>query len=135
MDVEALDLEAELARPLDLAFGGVGREPELRLRVRRLDRAMRDGLDARRQAHEHAGTPAAAAASASPGASSTTSAPASAAARNSSSDLLLPWKTSRSPGTPAACANASSPSVETSAPTPSSASSRSSATFANAFVP
>ena len=54
VDVEALDLEPELASALDLPLGGVGREAELRLLVRRLDRAVRHGLDARRQPHEHA---------------------------------------------------------------------------------
>ena len=54
VDVQALDLEPELARPLDLPFGGVGRQAELRLLVRRPDRAVRHGFDARRQPYEHA---------------------------------------------------------------------------------
>ena len=52
MDVHALDLQPELAGPLDLALGRIGRQAELRLLVRRLDRAVRDGLDPRRQADE-----------------------------------------------------------------------------------
>ena len=54
MDVHALDLEPELLRALDLPLGGIGREAELRLLVRRLDRAVRHGLDSRRQADEDA---------------------------------------------------------------------------------
>ena len=54
VDVEAVDLEPELPCPLDLALCGVGSKAELRLLVGGLDRAVRDGLDARRQAHEHA---------------------------------------------------------------------------------
>ena len=41
-------------RPLDLPLGGIGCEAELRLLVRRLDRAVRHGLDSRRQADEDA---------------------------------------------------------------------------------
>ena len=54
VDVHALDLEPELARALDLPLGRVGAEAELRLRMRRLDRAVRHGFDARREPHEHA---------------------------------------------------------------------------------
>src|SRR4029077_11933230 len=54
VDVHALDLEAELARPLDLALGGVRGQAELRFLVRGLDRAMRHRLHARRKAYEHA---------------------------------------------------------------------------------
>jgi hypothetical protein len=54
VDVHALDLEPELLRPLDLPLGGLGCEAELRLLMRRPDRAVRHSLDARRQSHEHA---------------------------------------------------------------------------------
>ena len=54
VDVHALDLEPELARSLDLPLGRVGSQAELRLLVCGLDRAVRHGLDARRQPDEDA---------------------------------------------------------------------------------
>jgi hypothetical protein len=52
--VDALHREPELARPLDLPRCRSGSKAELRLLVRRLDRAVRHGLDPGRESHEHA---------------------------------------------------------------------------------
>ena len=138
VEVDAGDVEAELAgRARSRSSASSGAEPELRLVVRGLDRLVRDGLDARRQPHEHAPHAGGGRArSGSSGASSTTS-----RARLGGRPQLLVRLVVAVEEEPVArrarppARSASSPSVETSAPIPSSASTRRSATFANAFVP
>ncbi len=123
MEVDARDVDPELARLRDDAQRALRRQAELRLVVRRLDRAVRDRLDAGRQADERA--PHARGRGAGRlvlGVEHDRDAGLGGCAQLVVGLVVAVEEDPLAPGCPASSANASSPSVETSAPTPSSAS-------------
>ena len=130
-------LEAERrAQRASASIACSGGSAELRAVVARLDRVVRVGVDARRDAHEHAPHAGGAARSTSSGASSTTSQASGLGRRRAAPRPTCCCRATTicvGGRCPARSANASSPSVDTSAPSPSSASRRRTATFGNAF--
>ena len=113
-----------------------GRQPELRAVVPGADRLVRVGVDAERDAHEHA-----------PHSRRPRRAPPRRARRarrwrlpprprrGNASSLLFPWTTISSPREPGRPCERELAEEATSAPIPSERSTRSTATLANAFVP